>query len=137
MVEEKKSPKAMENEVKGDLSNNEKVNEKAVQTAQPSPQPKADSFAEMREALHDSVSCYFTQDKELRILISINGKREDLPFHSRNARVVIMSALQSLGIKVNDQDFRRLIRELETEAEIHAPKQMPTIAKSVILTCQR
>jgi len=123
MVEEKKSPKAMENEVKGDLSNNEKVNEKAAQIAQPSPEPKADSFAEMREALHDSVSCYFTQNKELRILININGKREDLSFNSRNARITLLGTLQSLGIKVKDQDFRRLIRELETEAELHAPKQ--------------
>ncbi len=123
-MEKEKTPQSVtDHEVTGDLNHNEKVNEKAVQAAQPSPQPKADSFAELREALHDSVSCYFTQDKELRILININGKREDLPFHSRNARMTLLGTLQSLGIKVNDRDFRRLIRELETDAEIHAPKQ--------------
>jgi hypothetical protein len=123
MVNDNKPQSVKVNEVTGDLNHNEKVNETVAQAAQPSPEPKADSFAEMWEALHGLASCYFTQDKELRILISINGKREDLPFHSRNARVVIMSALQFLGIMVNDRDFRRLIRELETEAEIHAPKQ--------------
>jgi len=113
-------------EVTGDLNTNEKVKGKAAEAAHPSPQPKAEgSLAEMRKAVHGFASCYFTQDRQLRILINIDGKREDLPFHTRNARVAILGALKSLGINVEEQDFRRLIRELEIDDCVFSYSDVP------------